>query len=251
MFQLDLGESFRYFSPVSRIIASKLPVSVFYGLLSTILVYAICIPLGVLKAIRHRSLLDNGSSIVIFAGYATPPFALGMLLVVFIAAHSSFFPLGGFISDDFDLLEGFWAKAGDIAKHAILPLIAYMVGSFASMTILMKNAVMENMAADYVKTALAKGASYRRAIFGHALRNSLIPLATSFGDNLTLFLAGSFLIEKIFNIDGMGLLGYTSIVERDYPVVLGILVISSILQLAGNLLSDLCVAAVDPRVRFR
>ena len=251
VFHFDLGESFRYFTPVSSIIASKLPVSVFYGLISTLLVYAVCIPLGVIKAIKHKTWIDNVSSIVIFAGYATPPFALGMILLVFLASRFSLFPLGGFASDDIDMISGFWAKSRDIAYHAVLPLIAYMIGSFASMTILMKNSVMENMAADYIKTALAKGVSYRSAIFGHALRNSLIPLATSFGDNLSLFLSGSFLIEKIFNIDGMGLLGYTSIVERDYPVVLGILVIGSILQLAGNLLSDLCVAAVDPRVRFR
>ncbi len=119
------------------------------------------------------------------------------------------------------------------------------------MTILMKNSVIENMSSDFVKTALAKGVSYKGAIFKHALRNSLIPLATSFGNNISIFLMGSFIIEKIFNIDGLGLLGFTSVIERDYPVMLGILVIGSVLKLIGNLLSDLCVAAVDPRVRFR
>jgi microcin C transport system permease protein len=249
--RLDLGESFRYLTPVSTLIASKLPVSIFYGLTSTLMVYAVCIPLGVIKAIKHRTWIDTVSSVLVFVGYAVPPFALGMFLLMMLAARLGLFPLGGFVSDDFDLMPGFWPKALDVAYHAVLPLTAYMLGSFASMTILMKNAVMENMAADYVRTALAKGVSPRRAIFWHALRNSLIPLATSFGDNLMLFLSGSFLIEKIFNIDGMGLLGYTSLIERDYPVVLGILVIGSILQLMGNLLSDLCVAAVDPRVRFR
>ncbi|HPI39778.1 MAG TPA: ABC transporter permease subunit [Pseudobdellovibrionaceae bacterium] len=251
VFQFDLGESFRYFTPVSQIISSKLPVSIFYGLVSTFLVYLISVPLGVIKAIRHKTWIDNVTSIIIFVGYAIPAFALAMVLIVFLASKWSIFPLGGFVSDDFEYLPTFGAKALDIFKHAFLPLVAYMVGSFASMTILMKNSVMEQMASDYVKTALAKGVSYRWSIFRHALRNSLIPLATSFGNNLSVLLAGSFLIEKIFNIDGMGLLGYTSIVERDYPVVLGILVISSLLTLVGNLLSDLCVAAVDPRVRFR
>ncbi|MBF0105415.1 MAG: ABC transporter permease subunit [Deltaproteobacteria bacterium] len=248
--RFDLGESFRYFTPVSELIVSKLPVSIYYGLISFILVYFVCVPLGVLKAIRHKSIFDNLTSVLIFAGYATPGFALGTLLLVFVASHMDLFPLGGFVSDDFEFLPTFWAKVWDVVHHSILPLISYAVGYFASMTILMKNSVMENMSSDFVRTALAKGSSYHRAIFTHALRNSLIPLATSFGNNISLFLMGSFLIEKIFNIDGMGLLGYTSIVERDYPVVLGILVIGAILTLVGNLLSDLCVAAADPRVRF-
>ena len=118
------------------------------------------------------------------------------------------------------------------------------------MTFLMKNTLMDHLAADYVRTAIAKGLTFRRAVFKHAFRNSLIPLATHFGNNISLFLAGSFLIEKVFNIDGMGLLGYESLVERDYPIVLGVLVITSILGLLGNILSDLCVALVDPRVQF-
>lgn len=251
VFQFDLGDSFRYITPVSELIIEKLPVSIYYGLISTILVYVVCVPLGVIKAIKHKTTIDNTTSVLIFSGYATPPFALGMVLLVFLASRYDLFPLGGFVSDEFEYLEGFWPKVWDLVYHSVLPMTAYMIGSFASMTILMKNSVMENMMSDYVKTALAKGVSYRGAIFKHALRNSLIPLATSFGNSISLFLSGSFLIEKIFNIDGMGLLGYTSIVERDYPVVLGILVIGSVLKLVGNLLSDLCVAAVDPRVRFK
>ncbi len=114
----------------------------------------------------------------------------------------------------------------------------------------MKNSLMDNLAAEYVRTAIAKGMNFRRAVFGHALRNSLIPIATSFGGNITLILTGSFLVEKIFNIDGFGLLAFESLVERDYPVVMGILVISSLLFLIGNILSDICVALVDPRVKF-
>ena len=125
-----------------------------------------------------------------------------------------------------------------------------MAGSFAVTTFLVKNSLMDNLAADYVRTAIAKGLSFKQAIFKHALRNSLIPVATSFGGNISLILTGSFLIETIFNIVGFGLLGFESLVERDYPVVMGILVISSLLFLLGNILSDICVALVDPRIRF-
>jgi len=141
-------------------------------------------------------------------------------------------------------------KIGDIFYHAALPLIAYMAGSFAVMTFMMKNALLDNMASDFIRTAIAKGQSYKGAIFHHAFRNSLIPLATHFGNNISLILMGSYLVEKIFNIDGMGLLGLESVIERDYPVVMGILVISSLLFMLGNILSDICVAIVDPRVKF-
>jgi microcin C transport system permease protein len=142
-------------------------------------------------------------------------------------------------------------KLKDILWHTFLPLIAYVIGSFTVMTLLMKNTLMDHLSSDYVRTALAKGLSFERAVFTHALQNSLIPIATSFGNNISILLTGSFLIEKVFNIDGMGLLGYESILDRDYPVVMGILVISSLLFLLGNILSDLCVALVDPRVRFQ
>ncbi|MCB1616957.1 MAG: ABC transporter permease, partial [Pseudomonadales bacterium] len=126
-----------------------------------------------------------------------------------------------------------------------------MAGSFALMTFMMKNSMMDNLASDYVRTAMAKGLSFRQAVWKHAFRNSLIPVATSFGQNISLILTGSFLIETIFNIDGFGLLGFESVVQRDYPVVMGILVISSFLFLIGNILSDICVALVDPRVKFK
>ncbi|MGD8281596.1 MAG: ABC transporter permease, partial [Gemmatimonadota bacterium] len=138
----------------------------------------------------------------------------------------------------------------DVVYHSILPLIAYLAGSFAVTTMLMKNSLIENMSADYVKTALAKGLTWRRAIFVHALRNSLIPMATTVGGLLGIFVTGSFLIERVFNIQGVGLLAFEAIQARDFPVVLGFLVISSVLLMFGNLVSDLAVAFVDPRVRF-
>lgn len=247
---LDLGRSFRYTMPTAEIIAQRLPISIYYGLVTTILTYAICVPLGILKAIRHRTYLDNATSLIVFTGYAIPNFALGAVLLSLFAANLNWFPLGGFNSDNFEELS-FLGKVVDIVHHSFLPLICYMINSFAIMTLLMKNSLMENMSADYVKTALVNGLSWKRAIFGHAVRNSLIPLATSFGQNIGLILTGSLLIETVFNIQGMGLLFFEAIQARDYPVVMGITVISALLLLIGNLLSDLCVAAVDPRVRFQ
>ncbi len=247
--QLDLGESTRYGEPVWDSIIERLPVSIFYGVTTMILTYLICIPLGILKALKHGAPFDHISSAVVFIGYAIPGYIIGIACVTYFAAHLEWFPLGGFVSDDFEELT-LWEKTKDLVYHATLPLIAYMAGSFAVMTFMMKNALMENLAADYVRTATAKGLSFAKAIRVHALRNSLIPLATHFGQNISVILGGSFLIEKIFNIDGIGLLGYEALVERDYPVVMGILVISSVLYLIGNILSDLCVAWADPRIRF-
>jgi microcin C transport system permease protein len=247
--RLDLGDSFRYSVPVIEIIKERLPVSIYYGILTTIFTYAVCLPLGILKAIKHRTKLDTATSAIIFIGHAIPGYALGAVLLVLFAVKWPWFPLGGFESQNYADLT-FWGKVWDRVYHSVLPLIAYLVGSFAIMTMLMKNSLMENMSADYVKTALSKGLTWRRTIFVHAVRNSLIPLATSFGDLLMLILTGSLLIERIFNIQGIGLLNYEAILARDYPVVLGIIVIAAILMMLGNLLSDLCVAFVDPRVRF-
>ena len=247
--RFDLGTSTRYYDPVWEIIRSKLPVSLYYGLVTTVLTYLICVPLGVLKAIRHKTFIDNSSSVVVLIGYALPGFIVAIILFVWPAAGWDWFPLGEFVGEEFEELDVF-GQIVDVLYHSVLPLIAYMIGSLATMTFLMKNTLMDNLAADYVRTAIAKGLSFNGAVFKHAFRNSVIPLATHFGNNIGLFLAGSFLIEKVFNIDGLGLLGFESLVERDYPVVLGVLVISSLLGLLGNILSDLCVALVDPRVTF-
>lgn len=245
----DLGQSTRYYDPVWEMIRERIPISLYFGLLSLIMIYGVCIPLGIAKAIRHRSGFDNISSIIVFVGYAVPGWVIGIFLLMLLASHWEIFPLGGLVSDDFDGFT-FLQKIIDIAWHTVLPLAAYTLSAFTVMTFLMKNTLMDNLAADYVRTAIAKGLSFRKAVFRHALRNSLIPIATGFGNNISVIISGSFLIEKVFNIDGMGLLGYESVLERDYPVVMGVLVISSILFLIGNILSDICVAIVDPRVTF-
>ncbi len=247
--RLDLGNSFRYNEPVTKVIADRLPVSVYYGIITAIFTYGICIPLGMLKAIKHRTAIDSWTSVLIFVGYAVPGFALGAVLSNLLAVRWELFPLGGFMSASAAALP--WHERWlDIVWHSVLPLIAYLAGAFAVTTMLMKNSLMENMSADYVKTALAKGLSWRRAVFVHAMRNSLIPMATTVGGLLGIFLTGSFLIERVFNIPGVGLLAFEAIQTRDFPIVLGFLVISSLLLMLGNLVSDLTVAVVDPRVRF-
>jgi microcin C transport system permease protein len=187
--------------------------------------------------------------VLIFIGYAIPGYALGSLLLLYFSVRLDWFPMGGFVSFSF-AEKDFLGKTLDLLQHSVLPLICYMVGAFALVTMLLKNHLMDNLAADYIRTAVAKGVSFRRAVTGHALRNSLIPIATTFGQNITLLVSGSFLIETIFDIDGFGLLGLTAILDRDYPVVMGVVLLSSLLLLIGNILSDFLVALVDPRIRF-
>ena len=248
---LDLGKSFKYNEPVLDLIVSRFPISIYFGLIGFTLAYLVCVPLGIAKAIRHGSAFDFISSATVFIGYSIPGWALGgVLLVVF--GGGSFWdvvPLGGFRSEgwsDFPLHE----KILDQLHHTILPVLAYAVGSFATLTVLMKNSLMENLGKDYVRTAFAKGLGERRVIVVHALRNSVIPICTGLGHAIGLIMAGSYLIELVFNIDGIGYLGFTSIVERDYSVVMGILVINTLLILMGNILSDVLYVLVDPRIRF-
>lgn len=250
--RLDLGNSYVYQEPVWDVIKARFPISVTLGLTGFLLSYLVCVPLGVLKAVRHRSKFDFVSSFLVFLGYSVPGWALGTALLVLFGGGSFFnvFPLGGFRPSDWEYLTFGQKVAGQI-EHMILPVLCYMVGSFATLTILTKNSLLENLGQDYVRTAFAKGLDERRVIFVHALRNSLIPIATGLGHVFSLILAGSFLIERVFNIDGMGYLGYTSILQRDYPVALGILVIGSLLMLVGNILSDMIYAVVDPRIRFK
>ncbi|MGF1687964.1 ABC transporter permease subunit [Photobacterium japonica] len=247
---LDFGESTRYYEPVYDMIAERLPVSLFYGGMTFFISYFISIPLGYYKALKHGSVFDSGSSILIFVGYALPGYVVGVLLITLFSYHLEWFPMGGFVGDDFDDYETVLERAKDVMWHAVLPLICYLIGDFATLTMTMKNNLMENLSSDYIRTAIAKGLPFQQAVRKHALRNSLIPIASHFGNSLLFFMTGSFLIEVIFNIDGIGLLGYESIIERDYPVVMGIVAINAVMLLIGNILSDVCVALVDPRVKF-
>jgi len=160
------------------------------------------------------------------------------------------FPVAGFCSDGFSDLS-LIGKAGDLGLHMFLPVLCYMIGSFAVLTLLMKNSLLEQISSDYIRTVLAKGGSTHRAVWGHALRNSLVPIATGFGRLLTILFAGSVIIERVFEIPGMGRLSLDAIVGRDYPVFLGILALTSVLGLLGNVLSDFCYVLIDPRINFQ
>lgn len=253
MLQGDFGNSHMYGEPALDVIVSKFPISIYFGLIGFILTYIVCIPLGIYKAVKHSSAFDLASSALIFISYSIPGWALGAVLLVILGGEKmglGIVPLGGFRSPDWDDLS-FFDQILDQLHHTILPVICYAVGSFAGLTVLMKNSLMENLGADYVRTAFAKGLSERRVLFVHALRNSLIPIATGLGHALSLVLVGSFFIEKVFNIDGFGMLGYKSAINRDYTVVMAITVISVLIQLTGNIFSDMLYAAIDPRIRFR
>ena len=249
---LDFGTSYTYGAPVFEVIASRFPVSLFFGLTSFFISYLVCIPLGLWKAVRHGSRLDSLSSGIIFSGYVMPGYALGILLIIFLAGGSylDLFPMGGLTSDEFEDLS-FTGKIFDLLHHLALPMFCYIISEFAFLTFLMKNSVLEELGKDYMRTALAKGLSFKEALFRDALRNALIPVATRLSEIFTLMFAGALLIEKVFDIDGMGLLYYNSMVNRDYNVVLGIIFLSSLMALLGRLFSDILYTFVDPRIRFR
>ena len=245
----DLGDSTRYSEPVWTMMKRRFPISLFYGIVSILLTYLVCIPLGVLKAIKHRTPTDTATSVLIFFGYAIPEFVLGVFLMVIFAARLRWFPLEGFVSSNFSEL-GFFGKVYDLFHHAFLPLCCYMVGSFAGLTMLVKNNLLDQLASDYVRTAVAKGVEYKRAVIGHALRNSFIPVGATMGQALTVLVAGSFLVERIFDIDGFGLMGFNALLEKDYPIVMATVTVSGLLLMLGNVLSDMITARLDPRIRF-
>jgi microcin C transport system permease protein len=257
--QGDFGYSYQYSDPVIETIVSRFPISIYFGLIGYLSTWLVCVPLGVRKALSHRSAFDTVSSMIVFVGYSIPGFVAALVLMLLFATELlgptfDIFPLGGFRSENWDEMwaQGeLWWCIKDQLSHTVIPIVGYVMGGFATMTILMKNSLLENLGADYVRTSFAKGLAERRVVFVHALRNSLIPICVGIGNAIGLLFAGSFLIEKTCNIPGMGLLGFTSLLDRDYPVLMGILVFGVLIQLTGNILSDLVLALVDPRVRFR
>ena len=236
-----------------ELIRSRIPVSLWFGLVSFVLTYLICVPLGIAKALRHRKPFDAVSSVVIFMAYAVPSFALAMVLKMTLCGtvegFPDVFPLGG-LASDFDLEPSALRAFDDRAWHMALPVVCYVAGSFAMLMILMKNSLLDQISSDYVRTVIAKGASRRRAIWGHAFRNALIPIATGLGPMIGLLFAGSIIIENIFEIPGMGRLSWDALVGRDYAVFLALLALTASFQLVGNLISDMLYMVIDPRVDF-
>lgn len=250
--RLDFGESFSYQEPAIDVITSKFPVSLSFGLASLFLTYLVCIPLGVTKAIKAGSLFDKVSGFMLYITYSIPPLVLGIFLIVWFAGGSYFdwFPIGGIKSDNYDDLTTL-AKIGDRAYHFVLPLTCYMIGNFTELSMLVRNTMLDVIKSDYIRTARAKGLSDRLVYYKHALRNAMIPVATGLGGFLRVFLAGSLIIETIFNLDGIGLLGYSSVLSRDYNVIMGLTFISAMMLLVGNILSDIIYVLVDPRIDFK
>lgn len=250
--RFDFGESYYRSVSVIDLIIEKLPVSVSLGLWSTLLIYLISIPLGIRKAMTEGSRFDTWTSGVIVVAYAIPSFLFAVFLIVLFAGGTYFdwFPLRGLTSDDWESL-GFFARIGDYFWHLALPLTAYTMGGFATMTLLTKNSFLDEIRKLYVTTARAKGLTERRVLYGHVFRNAMLIIIASLPSAfLSIFITGSLLIETIFSLDGMGLLSFESLLNRDYPVVFGTLFIFSLFGLVVTLISDLAYTLVDPRIDF-
>ena len=248
----NLGESYFHHQTVSELIIDKLPVSISLGLWSFIIIYSVCIPLGIKKAVRHGTKFDIATSSIILIGYSIPGFVLGIGLIVLLGGGSflDIFPTRGIVSDNWSELSWF-DKIFDYLWHMTLPIICTVIGSFAVMTMLTKNSFIEEINKQYVLTAKSKGLSENEILYKHIFKNALIPILTGFpAQFISAFFTGSILIETIFSLDGIGLLSYESILQRDYPVVLGTLYLFTLLGLMAKLLTDISYVWVDPRIKF-
>lgn len=250
--RFDFGESFFRNTSVIDLIKEKMPVSISLGLWILLFSYAISIPLGIKKAVSDGSAFDVWTSGIIVIGYAVPSFLFGILLIVIFAGGSFFdwFPLRGIVSDNFWQLP-WWQKPLDYIWHMTLPLITLLLSAFATTTLLTKNSFIDEIKKQYVTTARAKGLNDRQVLYGHVFRNAMLIIIAGFpGAFISAFFTGSLLIEYIFSLDGLGRLGYDSVVKRDYPIVFATLFIFSLMGLLVSLLSDLIYTWVDPRIDF-
>jgi microcin C transport system permease protein len=248
----NFGDSYFKDRSVIRLIIEKMPVSISIGLWTTLLMYLISIPLGIRKAVRDGTPFDVWSSVIVIIGYAIPSFLFAILLIVLFAGGSfwSIFPLRGLVSDNWHQMS-FIGKILDYLWHMVLPITALVISAFASLTLLVKNSFLEEINKQYVVTARAKGLTERRVLFGHVFRNAMLIVIAGMPSALIhIFFMGSLLIEVIFSLDGLGLLGFESAINRDYPVVFGTLYIFTLLGLFLHILGDLTYTFVDPRIDF-
>ena len=248
----DFGKSFYSDKPVIDLIIEKLPVSISLGLWTTLLTYLISVPLGIRKAVKDGSKFDIWSSTAIIIGYAIPNFLFAILLIVLFAGGSYFdwFPLRGLTSSNFDELS-LAGKIGDYFWHITLPVVASVISSFATLTMLTKNSFLDEINKQYVLTARAKGLTEKGVLYGHVFRNAMLLIIAGMPAALIgIFFTGSMLIEVIFSLDGLGLLGYEAVINRDYPVIFGTLYIFTLIGLLMKLVSDLTYVMVDPRIDF-
>ncbi|MEE9281661.1 MAG: microcin C ABC transporter permease YejB [Myxococcota bacterium] len=250
--RFDLGESYYRDISVVDLVLEKMPVSISLGLWTTILVYAISIPLGIGKAVRDGSRFDVWTSGVIVVGYAVPNFLFAVLLIVLLAGGTYWdvFPLRGLVSPGWENLD--WAdKVQDYAWHMTLPVLALLISGFATTTLLTKNSFLDEIKKHYVTTARSKGLTQRRVLYGHVFRNAMLIVISGFpAAFIAIFFTGAMLIEVIFSLDGLGLLGFESIINRDYPVVFGTLYVFGLIGLILNLVTDLTYTWIDPRIDF-
>lgn len=248
----NFGESFYKGRSVISLIWEAIPVSLSLGLWSTLLVYLISIPLGIAKAVRNGSKFDAWSSMFIIIGYAIPGFLFAILLLVLFAGGSfwQIFPLSGLVSDNFNSL-GYWGKIKDYFWHISLPTIALSIGGFATLTVLTKNSFLEEINKKYVSTARAKGLSENKVLYGHIFRNAMLLIISGIPALLvSVFFTGSLLIEVIFSLNGLGLLGFEAVVKRDYPIVFASLYIFTLMGLIIKILTDITYTIIDPRIDF-
>jgi microcin C transport system permease protein len=250
--RFDFGKSYFRDVSVMQLIKEKLPVSISLGIWMTLLTYLISIPLGIRKAVDAGSQFDVWTSTVIVIGYAIPGFLFAILLIVLFAGGSFFdwFPLRGLVSENFWQLP-WYAKIGDYFWHITLPIISMAISAFATMTLLTKNSFLDEIRKQYVLTARAKGCTRNQVLYGHVFRNAMLIVVAGFpGAFVSAFFTGSLLIETIFSLDGLGLLGFESVLNRDYPVVFATLYIFSLIGVVVNLISDLTYTWIDPRIDF-
>lgn len=250
--QFDLGQSFFKGQAVTELIWEKLPVSLSLGFWSTLLIYLVSIPLGIQKAKKHGSLFDQTTSLLLAVGYAIPAFIFAILLIVFFAGGSylQWFPLQGLSSENFAELSLF-GKIQDYFWHMALPLLAMVLGGFARLTYLVKFSFMEELSKQYVLAARAKGLQDRAVLYRHVLRNAVLVLIAGLPEALLgILFVGNLFIEIIFNLDGLGMLGFEAILQRDYPVIFGTLFIFTLLGLVLRLISDVLYRVIDPRIHF-
>ena len=250
--RFDFGESFFRDQPVISLVVDKMPVSISLGIWTTLLTYLICIPLGIAKAVRDGSRFDIWTSTVIIVGYAIPSFLFAVLLIVLFAGGSfwDLFPLRGLTSEGWDDMS--WpAKIGDYFWHMVLPITAMAIGGFAALTMLTKNSFLDEISKHYVVTARAKGLGERQVLYGHVFRNAMLIVVAGFPSAfIGVLFTGSLLIEVIFSLDGLGLLGFEAALNRDYPVVMGTLYVFTLMGLILNLIGDLMYMIIDPRIDF-
>ena len=252
-FTLDFGYSFFSDKSVVQLIKEKLPVSISLGVWTTLIAYLVSIPLGIRKAVKHSGTFDVWSSFFIIMGSAIPTFLFAVMLIIFFAGGNYFawFPLRGLVSDGFADMT-VWHKIYDYLWHMALPIISMIIGGFASLTMLTKNSFLDELSKQYVTTARAKGIKEGRVLYGHVFRNAMLIVISGFPHAfISMFFTGSLMIEVIFSLDGMGLLGFEAALTRDYPVMFSTLYIFTLMGLVISIISDITYTLIDPRISFR